>query len=121
MVSFPRIAITTAIVLAAAAPATAEGIFSELQGIRTDVSPPPAMDRSVLSDLPEAAPDGAQALPGNQPHMTLQRIAPPNSSARGGWYQTRPSLTLRGSDPSPASKGPQIKYQMFKPNGAPVR
>lgn len=113
MVSFPRIAMTTAIVLAAAAPAAAQGVFSELQGISTDVSP--------LNDLPEAPPGGAQSLPGSQPRMNLNRNAPPNSNARGGWYRTHPSLTLRGSDPSPASKGPQIKYQMFKPSGTPVR
>jgi hypothetical protein len=82
-----------------------------------------------LDDLPQAPVlrgprtprGGAQPLPGDQPRMGLQRNEPLDSSARGGWYRTQPSLTLRGSDPSPASKGPQIKYQMFNPSGGPAR
>jgi hypothetical protein len=107
MVSFPRIAIATAIGLAAVAPGKASATFSELAGIRTEIK---------TIDLPEAPP-----LPGNQPTTSLQRNGPPSSGARGGWYQTQPSLMLRASEPSPAPKGPQIKYQMFNPNGRPVR
>jgi hypothetical protein len=118
MLWLQRIAIATAIVFAAAAPARAQGSFSELQGITTEIKPV-EKNRSVLSDMPEAPP-GAQPQPGTQP-QTLKRGAPPNSSAPGGWYQVQPTVTLRGPDPSAATKGPNIKYQMFKPNGAPVR
>ena len=49
-----RCLIASAIVLAAAVPAAAQGSFSELQGIRTEVSP--------LNDLP-AAPRALQQKP----------------------------------------------------------
>lgn len=88
MVSFPRIAITTAIVLAAAAPAAAQGSFSELQGIRTEISP--------LNDLPEG-PRALQRKPPVDVPGVGERFAG-KSHAAGTTHKLRAGDAARSGD-----------------------
>jgi hypothetical protein len=107
MVSFPRIAITAAIALAAAAPAAAQGSFSELQGIRTEVSP--------LNDLPAYEPPGSKLRLQKQAdgdsgrndirmwrsrsgHLFTTGSSPnarAPAAANNGWYRTKPAVALK--------------------------